>query len=346
MLMSPKLKALAASAALSLGLHTWLVQAQDDSAGAAADGGASSGEETAAPAAPVKPRPSELLVRAPLRTALDMVNTGKHLVAVGERGHILVSNNGVDWAQVAVPVRATLTALTFIDEQNGWAVGHDATILHTTDGGKTWRLQNFEPEKEQAFLDVLFVDAQNGYAVGAFGLFYGTTDGGDNWAEVEAPAVREEELYFHSIAKLGDGSLLVAGETGMLGVSTPDRASFKRLTSPYEGTFFGALPYKDKGAIVFGLRGNVYVSDDVNAGNWQKVETKTIASFFGGSLLADGRALLVGSSGAAYVIDPAAKTAEAIATGLSFSLTSGLQFKNGVLVSGERGPHLIAAQLN
>jgi hypothetical protein len=46
------------------------------------------------------------------------------------------------------------------------------------------------------------------------------------------------------------------------------------------------------------------------------------------------------------VIDPAAKTAEAIATGLSFSLTSGLQFKNGVLVSGERGPHLIASQLN
>lgn len=342
--MSPKLKALAASVALSLGLQTWLVQAQQESSSAAADDGTSPGEETAAPAAPVKPRPSELLVRAPQRAALDMVNTGKHLVAVGERGHILVSNNGVDWAQVAVPVRSTLTALTFVDEQNGWAVGHDATILRTTDGGKTWRLQNFEPELEKAFLAVLFVDAQNGYAAGAFGLLYGTTDGGDNWAEVEAPAIREEELYFHSIAKLGNGSLLIAGETGMLGVSTPDRASFKRLTSPYEGTFFGALPYKDKGAIVFGLRGNVYVSDDASAGNWQKIETKTIASFFGGSLLADGRALLVGSSGAAYVIDPAAKAVEPVATGLSFSLTTGLPFKNGLLVSGERGPHLIASQ--
>ena len=44
-------------------------------------------------------------------------------------------------------------------------MGHDAAILHTTDGGKTWTLQNFQPELEKPFLDVLFLDNQHGFAM-------------------------------------------------------------------------------------------------------------------------------------------------------------------------------------
>lgn len=343
--MSPKLRqALAASAALLLVpvllLGSELSRAQDDSAAAADEG--SGGEEAAAPAVPVKPRPAEILLRAPLRLTLDVVNTGKHLVAVGERGHILVSNNGRDWAQVPVPVQATLTAVTFTDERNGWAVGHDAVILHTADGGQTWALQNFQPELEKAFLDVMFVDARTGYAVGAFDLFYATTDGGTTWGEVDAAAIREEELYFHGIARLGDGSLIVAGETGMLGISAPGGGSWTRLTSPYEGTFFGVLPYGDKGAILYGLRGNVYVSEDAAAGQWTRIDTGTVASFFGGSRLADGRVLLVGASGAVFVVDARARTVRPLASGLAYSLTTVLPFKGQLLVAGESGPKLVA----
>ncbi len=333
--MSPKLRnALLISAALTMACGAMGLQAQEES-----------GEAAAAPSAPVKPRPSELLPRAPQSLTLDLINTGKHLIAVGERGHILVSNDGAAWAQVSVPVRATLTAVSFIDADNGWAVGHDATILRSSDGGKTWRLQNFEPEKEQAFLDVLFTDAQHGYAVGAFGLFYATTDGGDNWAEVEAAPIREEELYFHSISRLGDGRLFIVGESGMMGVGDAEGGNWKRLTSPYEGTFFGALPHGDKGAIAFGLRGNVYVTDDVsNDKGWSRVETHTIASFFGGSLLPDGRALLAGASGTAMIVDVANKAASPLQSGLSSSLTGALMFKDRLVVAGDSGLRLVAQQ--
>ena len=84
-------------------------------------------------------------VRMPLASQsllLDLASAGEHLVAVGERGHILVSDtNGENWRQVAVPTREMLTAVNFIDSQRGWAVGHDGLILASTDGGSSWSLQ-------------------------------------------------------------------------------------------------------------------------------------------------------------------------------------------------------------
>ena len=57
---------------------------------------------------------------------LDIAAAGERLVAVGERGHILVSEErGESWRQVEVPTTAMLTRVFFFDETLGWAVGHD-----------------------------------------------------------------------------------------------------------------------------------------------------------------------------------------------------------------------------
>ena len=70
---------------------------------------------------------------------LDVANAGKRLVAVGERGHIVYSDdNGTIWNQATVPVSVTLTAAYFPTAEKGWAAGHDGVVLHTSDGGKTW----------------------------------------------------------------------------------------------------------------------------------------------------------------------------------------------------------------
>jgi len=83
--------------------------------------------------------PSYQTDRAPQGILLDIVNSGKHLVAVGERGYILYSSDlGKNWQQGSVPVYVTLTAVFFITPDVGWAVGHEGVILHTSDAGKTW----------------------------------------------------------------------------------------------------------------------------------------------------------------------------------------------------------------
>ena len=74
---------------------------------------------------------------------LDVARAGSRMVAVGEFGHVLLSDdNGESWRQAAsVPTRNTLVGVTFIDNQTGYAVGHAATILKTVDGGDNWTLQ-------------------------------------------------------------------------------------------------------------------------------------------------------------------------------------------------------------
>lgn len=73
---------------------------------------------------------------------MDVVRTGKQIVAVGEMGIILISgDNGETWQQASVPVSVTLTAVHFPTPDMGWAVGHQGVILHSSDGGKTWQKQ-------------------------------------------------------------------------------------------------------------------------------------------------------------------------------------------------------------
>lgn len=73
---------------------------------------------------------------------LDVVAAGERLVAVGERGHILYSDDqGASWTQADVPVSVTLTAVAFPVPEKGWAVGHQGVILHSSDSGQSWQLQ-------------------------------------------------------------------------------------------------------------------------------------------------------------------------------------------------------------
>src|SRR5262249_37562416 len=59
---------------------------------------------------------------------------------------------------------AELADVCFIDMQTGWAVGDRGVIWHTTDGGRTWRMQD---SRVTARLEsVCFLDAFDGWAVG------------------------------------------------------------------------------------------------------------------------------------------------------------------------------------
>src|SRR5210317_1904685 len=91
---------------------------------------------TAAPEyAPIMPLASQSLL-------LDITHAGERIVTVGERGHILYSDDrGNSWRQAQVPTSQMLTAVHFYNSQRGWAVGHDGLILVSDDGGKQWRIQ-------------------------------------------------------------------------------------------------------------------------------------------------------------------------------------------------------------
>ena len=78
-----------------------------------------------------------------------------------------------------------LYALHFADAENGWIVGDLGAILHTNDGGRTWKHQRGGatqlPGADVVLLGVHFVNSQLGWAVGEFGTIWHTTNSGRTW---------------------------------------------------------------------------------------------------------------------------------------------------------------------
>lgn len=143
---------------------------------------------------------------------LDIVANDGKFVAVGSRGHVLLSDNGRDWRQAqSVPLQATLTRATSFGRRL-WAVGHDSAIISSSDGGETWFIQHREaqvdpddPMIQAPILDVLFVNPNTGFAIGAYGRFMTTADGGINWQTHRmTERVESEAIDWAAVARQQD----------------------------------------------------------------------------------------------------------------------------------------------
>jgi len=203
---------------------------------------------------------------------LDVVQAGKRLVAVGDRGHILYSDDqGKTWTQAKVPSRALLTSVFFVDDKHGWAVGHDAQILASEDGGVTWTKQFEDLKRESPLLDVWFKDVSSGFAVGAYGALLETTDGGKHWEDVSDRLDNEDQFHLNGIAAVKDAGLFIVGEQGSMFRSADWGQTWEKLEGPYEGSLFGVIGTAQPSTLLaYGLRGNLYRSTDFGS-TWQQV---------------------------------------------------------------------------
>lgn len=243
--------------------------------------------------------------RASQSLLLGITAAGARLVTVGDRGHILYSDDqGSSWQQGKVPTRQLLTSVFFVDDQQGWAVGHDAQILHSSDGGASWVRQYSDPELEAPLLDILFTDDRHGFAVGAYGSLLRTEDGGLHWEDVSDLLDNEEGVHLNAITRLHGGTLIIVGEMGAVFRSTDEGDSWESLDSPYQGSLFGLLPtHQAGGLVIYGLRGHVYHSPDQGE-SWQQVALQRPdggrfeLGLADGALLDDGSLLIVGHGGA------------------------------------------------
>lgn len=263
----------------------------------------------------IKPKADESVL-------VDIAATGGRWIVVGERGHVLVSDDARSWRQVRAPTRVLLTAVAFNERGLGFAVGHDATIIRTRDRGESWSRVHHDPEEQAPLLDVIMIDGQRVVAVGAYGLYLESSDGGQTWIQrvlepgaLDAAAQEPEEEFYdyhlNDIAVAGSGRWYIAAEAGNIYRSDDDGETWLRLPSPYEGSFFGVLPMEGEKVLLFGLQGRLFHSNDAGAG-WTRMETGTDATLTAGLRLPDGGALIAGHAGVLLtVVDPPGRPARA-----------------------------------
>lgn len=282
----------------------------------------------------IEPQPA---IQAPLADQslmLDVIRHDDGFVAVGSRGHVLLSEDGRQWRQAsAVPVQATLTRVAQYGRRL-WAVGHDATIISSTDAGETWFIQHFEPEAQEPLLDVLFLNPNQGFAIGAYGRFMTTGDGGINWDSSRlTDRVTSEAIDWSSLAgEQGDietipdefqdddtdpreDANLGCYEFGECHLNAIIQIDSDRLMiaaergygfrSTDEGNTWEAFRFPYTGSmfglvqqqnclLAFGLRGHVQKSCDFGR-NWEEVPVDSQQTLMGGKVAEDGAAVLVGS---------------------------------------------------
>ena len=245
--------------------------------------------------------PPEFAVQASLASRsllLDVVAVEGLAVAVGARGHVLLSDDqGSNWRQAEVPTRAGLNAVHFHDENLGWAAGHDGVILRTRDGGTTWERVYWAPEDENPLMDVWFANADEGFAIGAYGAFFETSDGGATWS---SRYISEDDFHLNQMARMEDGTLVIAAEAGFIYKSDDAGETWTEMPSPYEGSFFGVLPLGGDSLLIFGLRGHLFRSDDKGE-TWEELETGTV-SMLTNSIALDGDTVIVTGLGGVVLV--------------------------------------------
>jgi photosystem II stability/assembly factor-like uncharacterized protein len=278
-----------------------------------------------------------IMAKEPARAVLlDVTLADGRLVAVGERGIIIYSDDsGNTWKQADVPTSVTLTAVSFPSPKNGWAVGHSGIVLHSTDSGKTWtRVMEgvsaakliFETAKANAdskgsadqtaqmqlskaqifvddvkegpdkpFLDVYFKNDNEGFIIGAYGLIFHTKDGGNTWQPWLDHTENEAGLNLYAI-RASENAYYIVGEQGLFLASTDDGNSFKKIVTPYIGTFFDTVTAASGEIVLVGLLGNAYWSADHGV-TFTKSEVPNKVSFSSAIRLENGTLMFSNQGG-------------------------------------------------
>jgi len=144
------------------------------------------------------------------------------------------------------------------------------------------------------WLDVLFTSAKRGFVTGAYGSLLTTGDGGQSWQVISHRLPNPDRFHLNALHQDSQGNLWIAGEAGLVLLSTDDGASWQAIESPYYGSLFGVVEH-DGEILLLGLRGNLYASGDLGL-NWRQIPLDTQKTLTAGASH-QGQLVLVGLAG-------------------------------------------------
>ena len=234
----------------------------------------------------------------------DAARFGNRVVAVGDRGYIVYSDsNGESWQRAKTPPNTPLlTAVYFLDEKTGWAVGHDSIILSSTDRGENWTKAFAAAEDQKPLMDITFVDANTGFAVGAYGAFYATTDGGKTWALrklFESAKAADLKAAPKDAPKKGKYESVGSGKPAAGADADADDKAAGKGGGDDDKHINAIAKLGENKLFIAGEAGLLAKSDD-GGKTWTKIASPYKGSYFGAIQAQNGAVLIYGLRGRIY----------------------------------------------
>ena len=327
---------------------------------------------------------SALTAKNPDQDVLEgIARAGNRIVAVGEHGIIIYSDSsGQSWRQAVVPVDLTLTTVAFATPQDGWAAGGLGVVLHTTDGGLTWKIQItgvqvnqliataanqfaasyptdptvpralhrasifMQGGPDKPFLSILPFDANNVQIFGAYRMCIKTKDAGASWQDcsLNVPDPISHNLYD---GVQSGSSIYIAGESGSVFRSNDRGNTFTALTAPANNTLFGILVTPTRVLLTYGVAGGLFKSTDQGQ-SWTQVTIGSQSDLTAGIILNSGRICLLNVTGSVYLSSDDGASFQPLQFQQGMALYDAVQAQNGdVLLVGSGGVRVLSlASLN
>ena len=279
---------------------------------------------------------------------LEVARNGDRLVAVGEQGHALWSDdNGQSWTQAQVPVSLALTSVTFAGDGNAWATAHDGYLLQSGDQGESWTVRLSGSDVAgllvgaiETQVDVLQAELDAATDDSAEDIRWALDEA--MYALDEATLAVEEGMTTPLLKVWFDGDLgYVLGAYNVFLRTSDGGATWQahgdRLDNPQKFHLYGIARSAAGTLLIAGEAGTLLRSLD-NGETWQRVETPYPGSFFGALATADGGLLVFGLRGNVYRSSDEGASWSAVATGDNRTLMCGSASDDGsVVLAGSAG---------
>lgn len=95
-----------------------------------------------------------------------------------------------------------------------WTVGHNRTILHTSDGGKDWNIQKTQDGSNVDANGCCAVNEQVCFDVEDMGMIYYTDDKGENWNKQNPPSIAGA-YFLYRVSAISESEAWVVGPCQM-----------------------------------------------------------------------------------------------------------------------------------